>query len=177
MSEQLTHWKKNNDPKYISGEDLKDGIEIGKGLQPEMVVTIAAFEDKETFDQNNQSKVMKTGLWLQTLDGKRLYKPMILNNTNAAFWLKETGSKFMEHWLNKPAIVWAMPDKRHGFVARFKKYYPPVTITDTKALTLLNNCTTLEELANTWKALTPAEQKLPTVLSKKETMKEALTAK
>ena len=123
--EKLTHWKKNNDSRYISGEDLYNGISLGKGLKPEMVVSIESFEDSETFDQNNQSKVVKTGFILKDEEtGKKIYKPVILNNTNGDFCEKEFASKFMEHWIGKPFVLYAKPDKRHGHVARFKKHYP-----------------------------------------------------
>jgi len=176
MSEQvLTHWKKNNDPRYISGEDLRDGIAIGKGLRPEMVVTIAKFEDKETFDQQSQSKVIKSGMFLREYpSGKPLYKPMILNNTNAKFCINEFKSEFLEHWLDKPVVLWGMPDKRHVVVARFKKYYPPATVTDTSALAKLSECKTQEDLVKAWTSLTPAEKNLPTVLGKKESLKTTL---
>jgi len=172
--ENLTHWKKNNDPRYISGEDLKDGLEIGKGLRPEMVVVIDRFEDTETFDQTKNSKVIKTGFWLKELDGKKVYKPVIMNNTNAAFCIKEFNSKYMEHWLNKPLVLWAMPDKRHGYVARFKKYYAPPTVTDEQPLKLLSLCQTLADLQKTWNELSPQEKNLSTVLAKKESLKTTL---
>jgi len=173
--ETLTHWKKNNDPRYISGEDLKDGLAIGKGLRPEMVVTIAKFEDKETFDQSSQSKVTKSGFWLREYpSGNPLYKPLILNNTNAKFCINEFKSEFMEHWLDKPLVLWAMPDRRHGFVARFKKYYPPAQVTDVKALAELSKATTLAELGETWGKLLADEKKLPTVMAKKEELKSKL---
>lgn len=170
--ENLTHWKKNNDPRYISGDDLANGDAIGKGLRKEMVVTIAKFEDKETFDQNSQSKVTKSGFWLREYpSGNQLYKPLILNNTNAKFCINEFKSEFMEHWLDKPLVLWAMPDKRHGFVARFKKYYAPATVTDVNALATLAKAKDLTELAAAWSEITVSEQKLPTVLAKKEELK------
>lgn len=174
--EKLTHWKKNNDPKYISGEDLKDGIAIGKGLAPEMVVMIDRFEDSETFDQNSQKKVIKTGFWLKTLDGKKLYKPVILNNTNANFCIKEFGSSFMEHWIGKPMILYALPDKRHGYVARFKKYYPPATVSDTEPLLLLSKVASLDDLKLIWDGLSREEKLLPTVMAKKEELKTKYSA-
>lgn len=45
---EKTHWKKNNDSNFISGEDLISGL---KGLKPEMVVVIEKFNDAESFDQ------------------------------------------------------------------------------------------------------------------------------
>lgn len=168
----LTHWKKNNDSKYISGEDLQDSL---KGLRPEMVVVIDKFEDSETFDQQNQKKITKTGLFLKEINGKALHKPVILNNTNADFFIKEFGSKFLEHWIGKPCVLYSKADKRHGFVARFKKYHPPATITPERALGILNNCKTLNELSTAWAdVIKPEEKNLPVVLSKKEELKTTL---
>ncbi len=170
--ETLTHWKKNNDSKYISGEDLRAGL---KGLKPEMIVVIDRFEDAETFDQNNQKKIIKTGFWLKELaDGKAVYKPVILNNTNAVFCVKEFGSEFMEHWIGKPFILYAKADTRHGFVARFKKYFPPATVSDQHALSFLDKATSLTELQIAWDSLTPEEKKLPSVMAKKESLKKSL---
>ena len=122
-TETKTHWKKNNDSRYISGEDLKAEL---NGLKKEMVVIVASFTDSETFDQKTQKEIIKTGLYLKDMANKPLYKPVILNNTNAKFFIKETGSEFMEDWLNKPVTIYACPDKRHGFVVRFKSYQKPV---------------------------------------------------
>lgn len=176
MAEQLTHWKKNLDPRYISGEDLNDGIAINKGLRPEMTVTVSHFEDKPVFDQKENKQIIKTGFFLKEYpSGKVIYKPMVLNNKNAAFWISETGSPFMEKWLNIPAVLWAQPDVRHGFVARFKKYYPPAKATDTAAIASLNTATNLTELGEKWAALSAEEKKFPTVLALKESLKKKLT--
>ncbi len=176
MTETKTHYKKNLDPRYISGEDLKDGLALNKGLAPEMIVQIVGFEDKGVFDKNSQSEQTKTGLHLATLDGKRLYKPMILNKTNSKTCTKEFGSPYMEDWLNKPIVLYAKPDSRFDFVARFRKYFPPVQITDTAALEKLSVCANLEGLMETWKGLTAQEKALPTVIAKKDQLKESFTA-
>lgn len=169
--ENLTHWKKNNDSRYISGEDLKSEL---KGLKKEMVVVISKFEDSETFDQKSQQKQVRTGFYMSEYpSGKPVYKPVILNNTNAAFCVKEFGSEFMEHWLNKPLVLYAQVDKRHGYVARFKKYYPP-SISDTNALNVLNASTTIKELQENWGKISKAEQILPTVMALKEKLKTDL---
>lgn len=129
---QLTHWKKNNDSRYISGEDLQSEFH---GLKKEMVVFIEKFEDTETFDQQKNSKIIKTGLFLTELGGKPLYKPVILNNTNAKFFVKECGSEFMEKWIGHPVVLHAQKDSRHGYVVRFKKYVLPVLQKDTENFT------------------------------------------
>jgi hypothetical protein len=123
MAEEKTHWRKNNDTRYISGETLVAELH---GLKKEMVVTISSFKDSETFDQNNQETKIKSGLFLKTLDGKDVYKPVILNTTNSKFLAKEFGSDFLEDWIGKPVTMFAMADKRHGYVVRFKSYKKPI---------------------------------------------------
>ena len=129
METNKTLWKKNLDSKYISGEDLQLS---NKGLKPEMVVTIERFNDDKTFDKQKNSDVLVSALYLKEFNGAALYKPVILNRTNAKFFVKETGSDFMEDWLNKPVIVYAQKDSRHGFVVRFKSYVKPNLVKDSE---------------------------------------------
>jgi len=96
-----------------------------------MVVVVHKFTDSDTFDQKSQKEITKTALYLKDMSNKEVYKPAILNNTNAKFFIKEFGSEFMEDWLNKPVTIYACPDKRHGFVVRFKSYQKPVLQIDT----------------------------------------------
>jgi len=168
---ELTHWKKNLDSRYISGEDLQGEL---KGLKKEMVVVITRFDDADTFDSNTQVKGVKTGFYLKELNGKELYKPVLLNKTNAEFCRKEFKSEFMEHWVNKPFTLYAMPDKRFGFVARFKKYYPP-QISDVNALGVLSVAENLQQLGEIWSGLTAEEKKLPTVMKLKDELKNKFT--
>jgi len=161
----LTHWKKNNDSRYISGEDLQSGLSLNKGLKPIMIVHIERFEDSETFDKNAQKDVMKTGFYLRDLEAnKMIYKPVILNNTNADFCIKEFKSEFMENWLNKPFVLYSKPDRRHGFVARFRKHFPKATTSPDNAKTVLNTSTNLDELKTNWSKLSKAEQALPVIM-------------
>jgi hypothetical protein len=127
--ENKTLWKKNLDSKYVSGEDLQLS---NKGLKPEMVVTIERFNDDKTFDKQKNADVTVSALYLKEVNGNALYKPVILNRTNAKFFVKETGSDFMEDWLNKPVIVYAQKDSRHGFVVRFKSYVKPNLVKDSE---------------------------------------------
>lgn len=170
--ESLTHWKKNIDSRYISGEDLKAEL---KGLKAEMNVVITHFQDSETFDQSDQSKKVKTGFFLAELPSKTpLYKPMILNATNAKFCAKEFGSDFMEHWIDKPLVLFAMPDKRFGHVARFKKYTAPVVVDEKAAIAKLTPSKTLAELQTNWSSLTSAEQSNAAVIAEKDRLKGIL---
>lgn len=129
MTQEKTHWKKNNDSRYISGDDLQAQFH---GLKPEMIVQIDRFEDAETFDQQKNSKIIKTGLFLKEVGGQLLYKPVILNKTNAKFFAKECNSDFMEDWIGHPVILHAVKDSRHGYVVRFKKYVLPVLQKDSE---------------------------------------------
>ncbi len=172
-TENLTNWKKNIDSRYISGEDLQAEI---KGLRKEMVVVIDKFEDAEAFDQKAQSKIIKTGFFLKELNGTKLYKPVLLNKTNAVFCAQEFKSDFMEHWIGKPFILYAKPDTRHGFVARFKKYYAPAAVSDVNALALLKKAETKYDLIKVWESLSNEERKLPTVMAEKEFLKNSLQA-
>jgi hypothetical protein len=168
-------WRKNLDKRYISGEDLLNGEAMGKGLRPEMVVTMAKFNDAPAFDQKTQTETTKTAIWLNEYpSGKPLYKPALLNVANGEFLSAEIGGGSIyitdfDH--TKPFVIWAMPDRRHGHVARFKKYYAPATISDVNAISALNLCTNLDELGQTWATITAAEKKLPTVMALKEKLK------
>jgi hypothetical protein len=173
MTETKTLWKKNIDTRYLAGEDFQTSFQ---GLKPSMNVIIEKFEDSETFDISKQKTAIKTGFYLKEINGPPLYKPCILNKTNAKFCIKEFGSQYMEDWLNKPFVVYAAPDSRFGFVVRFKKYYPPV-ISPANAIAALSKSTTLEELQAAWTALTAEEKLLKPVMDKKEDLKVKLTVK
>lgn len=170
--EKLTHWKKNIDSRYISGEDLKSEL---KGLKAEMNVVITHFQDSETFDQSDQSKKVKTGFFLAEYPSNTpVYKPMILNATNAKFCAKEFGSDYMEDWINKPLVLFAMPDKRFGHVARFKKFVKKIAIDEAGAKAKLTPSKTLAELQSNWSTLTKDEQANTAVIAEKDRLKTIL---
>lgn len=176
MTEQTkTPWRKNLDPRYISGEDLLSGM---KGLRKEMVVTLARYEDAPTFDQKIQKEVDKTAIWLKDFStGQVIYKPCILNVTRGKFLSNEigNGSLFIDDFSHdKPFIMYAQPDKRHGHIVAFKKYYPPAQISDKTAIAKISESKTLEELKTNWDAITAEERKLPSVLALKEKLKTEL---
>jgi len=170
-----TPFRKNLDTRYISGEDLKNGIELGKGLKPEMIVTLAKWEDAPAFDQKKQAEVDKTAIWLKEYQtGKMLYKPCLLGVNRATFLSKElaNGSMFIDDCdFTKPFVIYAQADRRHGHVVAFKKYFAPATVTDTNALAILDTCKTLDELRDKYQSLSKAEQALPTVVAKKDQLK------
>lgn len=175
MSTDKTPWRKNLDKRYISGEDLLMGEEMKKGLRKEMVVTLCKYEDSPAFDQKLQKEVDKTAIWLKEYpSGKMLYKPVLLNVENGEFLSKEIGgnSSFIDDFdMTKPVVLYAKPDRRHGHVARFKKYYAPAQVTDVNALAKLKASKNKEELGAAWMSLTAQEKALPTVMSEKEKLK------
>lgn len=176
---EKTLWRKNLDKRYISGEDLLNGIAANKGLKPEMTVTISKYEDSPAFDQKKQEETDKTAVWLKEYpSGKPVYKPMLLNVTNGEFLSKEIGNNsiFIDDFdVTKPFVIYAMPHKRHGHVVRCKKYYAPAAVDADKApIAKLSESKTLAELQTNWTSITPKEQALPTVLALKEKLKGEL---
>ena len=162
METNKTLWKKNLDSKYISGEDLQLS---NKGLKPEMVVTIERFNDDKTFDKQKNSDVIISALYLKEVNGAALYKPVVLNRTNAKFFVKETGSDFMEDWLNKPVIVYAQKDSRHGFVVRFKSYVKPNLVKDSEMfkqakIALEKGTATMDKIKSRYQVSTEVEAAL-----------------
>lgn len=173
-----TAFRKNLDKRYISGEDLQNGEELGKGLRKEMVVTLAKFNDAPAFDQKSQSEVNKTAIWMKEHpSGKLIYKPCLLNVGRAEFLSKElaNSSLFIDDCdVTKPFVLYAKPDRRHGFVVAFKKHYAPSTLSDVKGKDILNKSKTMDELKTNWSKLSQEEQSLPTLTALKETLKTSL---
>jgi len=168
--ETRTHWKKNIDSKYISGEDLQHEL---KGLKKDFPVRLISFNDGETFDQSTQSKTFKTVLNLEDLNGNKLKKGVLLNKTTAKVFEDLTGSPIMEDWIDTVLNIYAQADRRFGFVVRFKKHIaPPVNIESAK--TKLNNASDLEELGLAWSTLTKEEKLNTTVIKLKDELKEKL---
>lgn len=122
---EKTHWRKNKDPKFISGEDLKHGLV--KGIVDGMMVEIAGVKEEESFDQNTQQKHIVSELRFKDMNGKALSKGMIPAEWTSKF-MKRLGinSPFLEDWIGQKMIIFAQADKRFGYVVRFKKYTPPV---------------------------------------------------
>jgi hypothetical protein len=180
MSDEKIPWRKNLDKRYISGEDLQNGEALGKGLRKEMVVTLAKWKDAPAFDQKLQKEVDKTALWLvEYPSGKPLYKPALLNVGAGEFLSKEIGNGSIyitDFDTTKPFVIYEMSDRRHGYVARFKKYYPPVTVSDVEPLLLLSKVASLDDLKLIWDGLSREEKLLPTVMAKKEELKTKYSA-
>jgi len=170
---EKTHWKKNVDSNFISGEDLVAEL---KGLKKSMRVVVERFDDRETFDQSTQSKIQKSALYLKELGGKSLYKPVLLNKTNAMFFEKVTGSPYLDDWTGVEVILFAQVDSRHGHVVRFKKAAPIVKVDIPAILSRITACKTEEDLKTYFLGLS-TEEKTPEVVAAKDAQKLALATK
>lgn len=176
--QEKTPWKKHIDKRYISGEDLKFGVEMGRGLRPEMVVTVAKHNTAKTYDAQKREEVDNMALWLAEYpSGKMLYKPIILNNTNGDFLAKEIGggSIYIDDFdKTVPFVLYAKPDKRFKFVARVKKYFAPVTFDFKPTLAAMDKLKTKDELVEFWTKLGGSVQNIPEVSAKKDELKSKL---
>ena len=143
---EKTHWKKNADGTYISGEDMKFSL---NGLSPEMNVYLTRFEDGETYDQNQNKKSIKTVMHFKTLEGVELHKGVLLNKTNALVFKAITNSPFVDDWVEVPITMLAKADVRHGFVVRFQPYKMSKDIKD--QVDLIKATKTLPELEELYK--------------------------
>lgn len=168
---EKTHWKKNNDSTYISGEDLHSEL---NGLKKDAPVILSSFKNGLTYDQNNNEKVTKTVLYFTDEQGKALYKGVVLNNTSAKFFVSEFKSDYVDDWIGKKCNMYAQVDKRHGFVVRFKKYFaPPIDVANCKST--LESAADLDTLVAAWKTLSNAEQSNAQVIKFKNELKEKLS--
>lgn len=176
METKKTPWRKNLDPRYICGEDL---IAEQNGFKKELIVRMSKFNDAPTFDQSKQSEVTKTAIWLIDHEtNKPIYKPLILNVTNGEKLSELLGNNsiFMEDWdYSIPFVLYAKPDKRHGFVARCKKYHEISKVDDSKAIAELTKATTLDELKSMWMSLSTEEKNNNKVIAFKEEHKKKLS--
>ena len=89
--ENLTHWKKTCNTKYLGSWDLAN--ETGFGT---LILTIKKVSEEEVIDPVKNLKSIETLCYFQ-----EDYKPMILNTTNKQAIAKATDSNFIENWVGK----------------------------------------------------------------------------
>ena len=99
MSDQKTHWKKNFDYRFLSGDELKG----------EVVVTIERIVTEEVFNPSSNSKEKALAVYFV---GKK--KGVVLNKTNAKAIVKVTGSPYQEDWIGKKIIIYPKSGKFFG---------------------------------------------------------------
>ena len=101
MSEIKTHWRKNFDYRFISGEEIREPIEM----------TIKSIKSDEAHNGKKKEKV--TVIWFE---GAK--KGMILNKTNAKAISATTGTPFVEDWIGKKITLHAVDVSAFGTVTR-----------------------------------------------------------
>lgn len=118
--ENLTHWKKEFDYKYLGAHDLLPGeskILTIKETKSEMVKG-ADGKEKECF----VARFVEGG------------KPMILNKTNCKIITKVYGTPYVENWAGKKVIVYAQSGvKAFGEIVdalRIKQENPELNLLD-----------------------------------------------
>ena len=93
--ENLTHWKKMTDPKYIGSYDFQPGQELKVTIEKIENVNIELFNGKKLETKN---------CILAHFKGAK--KPMILNKENMKVITKVAGSPFIEQWIGKEITLY-----------------------------------------------------------------------
>jgi len=165
---EKTHYRKNKDPKFLNGEDLK--YNLTKDVTDGMSVEISGVNFTESFDPNTQEKTQVAELRFKNLQGVEISKGVIPGKWAFDF-MKYDGIKspFLEDWVGKKLTIYAHPDRRFGHVVRFKKHVPSFDFTP--YLTKLKACKNIEDLAVCFKGLDERLQKQPILIKCKDEMK------
>jgi hypothetical protein len=127
-----THWRKNNDTKFIRGEELQHEI---NGFKKSMNVKIMKIEDEKSFDPSTNQETIVSAIFMKELGGEDLKKPTILNATAGKFLEKEFKSMEIEDYIGKEVTLHSVPHKRHDYVVRFMKYIKPTIKRNTATFT------------------------------------------
>jgi hypothetical protein len=160
MNEQLTHWKKLRNPDYIGAYSMPtDGSEIILTIRNAKTEKVSASDGKKSdclviyFQEQN-------------------WKPMILNATNSKAIQKVAKTPYIEKWSGVKVQIYTAKVSAFGEqvdALRIRTVAPKVTdqpapmptITEddiSDAQFKLESAETLEQLAATYKALTPQLQ-------------------
>jgi len=102
MSEQLTHWKKLNNPNYLGTYALEPGKDMVLTIQSVREETVIGADGKK-----EQCMVMRF---------RENVKPMILNTTNAKTIQKLTGTPYVERWAGHKIQIYSAEVKAFGEV-------------------------------------------------------------
>lgn len=114
MTQQITHWKKLNNPDYLGSYDFQPN--------EERLVTIKNVVQENVFNPTNQKKEICTVCHFQ-----EDYKPMILNTTNCKMISELHNTPYIENWVNKKIVLHVQKIKAFGKLTdalRVKKEIP-----------------------------------------------------
>lgn len=158
---------------HLGAIDLEGLIEDGK----ELLFTI-------TKVLHGQTKVAgKTGVFNVAYFQEDI-KPLVLNSGNAKIVRKLSGSKSVDpnEW-NYPILAELYVENNVRFgsdtvsgvrIKEFSKLTQKPKVSDVNALAKLADSKTLEELKTNWGSISKDEQNLPTVIAKKDELKNIL---
>lgn len=120
----MTHYRKNVDPNFLSGEDLK--YNLIKDMPDGVAVIITSHKNSKGFDQKKKEKVDVIELRFTDLKGKALSKGVIPAKWTYEFMMQQgIMSPEVEDWVGQKLVIYAKADAAHGHVVRFKKYKDP----------------------------------------------------
>jgi len=120
----MTHCKKYVNVNYISGEDLKSGL---NGLKDNTPIIVSSFKEEEVFDQQTRRKGLKHVLFFTTIAGVKLPKGVVVGNPTIKYFSSESAANSfeIEDWIGQKAIMYAVSTPKWGWVVRFKRYEKP----------------------------------------------------
>lgn len=96
---EKTHWKKNFDYRFLSGDEIPG----------EITVEIERVTKEETFNPSSNSKEDVLAVYF-----KGAKKGIILNKTNAKAIAKVAGTPYQEDWIGTKIIIYPKDGKFFG---------------------------------------------------------------
>lgn len=167
-----THIDRLRNPNYFGSWDLMDE----NGIVKNKIVTIKEIKNEGVFDQKKQEEVQVITVYFNEI------KPIILNSTNRKTLKKVTETDFIEEMIGKRIELTAKKIKAFGELQDALRIVPTVVkagkevvIDKSGLLARINECKSLEDLKNFWTSISPKEQALPEIISRKEELKTELT--
>ncbi len=176
MGETLTNINKLRNPNYLGGWDLQDA----SGKTVDIIVTIKEVKQEETFNQKSQSMEPVLTVYFQEV------KPIILNATNRKTLCKVTETEYIELMVGKKIQLTTKKIRAFGemhdairIVAKPSSQLMTVTapkpVDEVDCITRLEKADTVAVLGEIWTSFTKEERANPSVLAKKDELKQKLT--
>lgn len=166
MTEQLTHFKKLQNPDYLGSYELPNGEDL--------ILTIKSVAT-EMITGNGGKKEEK-----MVIRFAENVKPMICNRTNAKVIAKIHKTPYIEQWAGKPIQLYSSRITAFGEevdALRVRDFLPKTKQIDTTdAIAKIRLCKSLDELKTVYSRLTKPEQGHPDVIAAKDEMKGGLKA-
>lgn len=168
-----THIDRLRNPNYFGSWDLMDE----NGIVKNRIVTIKEIKNEGVFDQKKQEEVQVITVYFNEI------KPIILNSTNRKTLKKVTETDFIEEMIGKRIEITSKKIKAFGdlqdalrIVPNVVKAGKEIVIDKEKLMAKLNECKTIEDLKIFWTSISPKEQALPEIISRKEELKNQFTS-